>query len=205
MKHQIEFEPALSNFLDESFSNGSGDKPKKTKKTKEPKQKKVKKSKTSSRSDDTYVSRSREGSDREDERGTDADTTSSSGSSKPKLTAEQIQQGVDVATQVGGIVSQLPKNQAKKDLKAVCGRRPLLRKKRANWDKCVAEYNQQKNQAPQQQETNYTPSNNKPEPDEKKFYQKPLFIGGVVLVLAVGGFFAYKKFFNKAPVAVPSV
>lgn len=204
MKHQIEFEPALSNFLDESFSNGSGDKPKKSKKAKEPKQKKVKKSKTSSRSDDTYVGRSREGSNRESERGTDEDTTSSS---KPKLTAEQIQQGVDVATQVGGIVSQLPKNQSKKDLKSVCGRRPLLRKKRAEWDKCAAEYTRSKNQPI---ESKYQPTQSSVETpsdvtDEKKFYQQPLFIGGVVLVLAVGGFFAYKKFFKKTPVAVPSV
>lgn len=60
MKHQIEFEPNISNFLDESFSNLKG-----------------------------------------------------------KFKA---------------------KRKAKKDLKSVCGRRPLSKKKRGDYDKCVAEY-----------------------------------------------------------------
>jgi glucan-binding YG repeat protein len=194
MKHQIEFEPALSNFLDESFSNGSGDKPKKASKPK------TVKPKSSSRTDDTYVGRSRAESGSRD-----IGDGSSGGSSKSKLTAEQIQQGVDIATQVGGAISQLPKNQAKQDLQTACGKKPLLKKNRATWDKCAVEYAKNKNQptesqSQQTQSTNETPTDT----DEKKFYQNPLFIGGVVLVVAVGGFFAY-KYFKKTPVAVPSV
>jgi hypothetical protein len=159
-----QFEPTLSNFLDESFSYfGRG----KTKKVKEPK--------------------------------------ISSGTPKdPKITSDKLQKGADMVTSLGGIISQLPKNQAKQEIKAACGRRPLLKKKRATWDKCAADYIQSKNAPPlQQQDTNQSPqqNNNTPPTDEKKFYQKPLFIVGVSVVVLVGGFLAF-KFFKKTPVQI---
>lgn len=179
MENGIQFEPVLSNFLDESFSNGSGSKPKKTKQPKN----KTSKTKGSSKS---------VGTDSSD------DSDSNSVSSKPKLTAEQIQQGADMAT---NLLSKLKnKNQ---DVKAVCGRRPLLKKNRATWDKCAADYAQSKNVPPPSQDNqSYKNNNDTPPPvEEKKFYQKPLFIISVTLV-AVGGFFAYKKFLKKTQTPV---
>jgi uncharacterized membrane protein len=67
MRYQIEFEPATSNFLDESFANATGKKE-----------------------------------------------------------------------------ARKAKRKARKDLKAVCGRKPLSKKKRADWQKCADEYNANK-------------------------------------------------------------
>ena len=200
MNNNLQFEPTLSNFLDESFSNGSGDKPKKVKKAKEPKPKKEKKSK-SSRSDETYVGRSRSESV---DRGRDDDRGSVESGSKQKLTSEKIQQGVDVATQIGGFASQLPKNQAKQDMKAVCGRRPLLRKNRASWDKCASDYAKNKSEQPSQDNKSQQNYNTSLPTEEKKFYQKPLFIVGVSAVVILGGFFIY-KFTKKTPTPIPVI
>lgn len=182
MTNSVKFEPVLSNFLDESFSNGNGDKSKKQrkpKKQKQPKQKKVK-NKTNDSGDD--------------------------GSVDKKIDADKIQKGVEVA---GQVISQIPKNQAKQELKAACGRKRIFGKAKRAYNECVNEYYKQKNKPKENIETKVQPIETK-EPEqieqqqeEKKFYENPLFLIGVSAVVVFGGIFVYTKFIKKNPSIVP--
>lgn len=79
----------------------------------------------------------------------------------------------------------------RKQLKQVCGRKPLFKKKRVEYDKCVANYNANKsNIAPQPQPTNDKPLAPPPPPDNKK---RNIIIGVVVVALIVGAYVGYKK------------
>lgn len=122
---------------------------------------------------------------------------------------------------------------AKKDMKSVCGRKPLLKKKRGEWDKCVADYmkNKQPTTTPAESSETYkssapptqdysTPRQDYSRPSsdsssdkktEKKFLGMPQTTGIIVTLVAVGviGFVGYKMFFaNKgaaASAAAPAV
>lgn len=114
----------------------------------------------------------------------------------------------------------------KKDMKSVCGRKPLLKKKRGEWDKCVADYmkNKQPTTPPVESSETYKSSSapsqdySRPSSDsssdkktEKKFLGMPQTTGIIVTLVAVGviGFVGYKMFFaNKgaaASAAAPAV
>lgn len=80
----------------------------------------------------------------------------------------------------------------RKALKEVCGRKPLFKKKRVEYDKCVANYNVNKsNTAPQPQPTNDNPLAPPPPPLDNK--KRNIIIGVVVVALIVGAYVGYKK------------
>ena len=140
-----------------------------------------------------------EGEDKTTDTKTGTDTTGT----KPKYDPEKIAQGITAsAGALGSVASTIqafkgdgskPKS-AKRQLKDVCGRKPLLKKKRAEYDKCVVNYNAGNVQrmAQQQQETasTTTQAETTPTPDNKK---RNLIIGVVVVGLLVTAFVGYKK------------
>ena len=114
----------------------------------------------------------------------------------------------------------------KKDMKTVCGRKPLLKKKRGEWDKCVADYMKQKQPTTPPAESSQTYKSSSPQDysqpssdsssdkkTEKKFLGMPQTTGIIVALVAVGviGFVGYKMFFAKkgaaaaTPAATPTV
>jgi len=112
------------------------------------------------------------------------------------------------------------KRTEKRDMKTVCGRKPLLKKKRGTWDKCVADYmkNKQPTSTPVDSSESYkaaqntysSPSDNyseqsdyKNKSDGKKILGMPqkVAIPVIIGVVAIAGFFVYKKFFAKGAVA----
>lgn len=139
--------------------------------------------------------------------------------------AELGQQSAQLTMQIAQQRQQNPNVQKKKELKSVCGRRPLLKKKRGDWDKCVAEYMKSKqpttppaesSQSYKQSEPTYTPpsksSSEKRSDDgnDKKILgmSKSVAIPVIVGVVAIAGFFVYKKFFansSSATIATPVV
>ncbi len=142
-----------------------------------------------------------------------------------------------IATATAGLASTLASRQpntakqaakaVKKENKSVCGRRPLLKKKRATWDKCVADYMKSKNptttpvDSSESYKTEAPPSyspppsdnyNNSSDDKKKKSGDKILgmpknvAIPVIVGVVAIAGFFVYKQFFAKGvAAAAPAV
>ena len=133
---------------------------------------------------------------------------------KPTYDPDKIAQGVTAtAGAIGSVASTVQAFKGdgtkapsrRKALKEVCGRRPLLKKKReGTYDKCVADYNAGKignvvsisptgNRTPETTPTEETPSNNK----------NKIIIGAVVVVaLVVTAFIGYKKgWFGKKSIA----
>ena len=131
------------------------------------------------------------------------------------LTAEQEKQVADGAGQAIGLLGKLfkgkPKTADQQDIKNHCGRKPILKKKRKVWQKCVDDYTAQKNAAvaaasntnnqtpavdyakQQSTTTNTDRTTNKP-----KGLSKPIIIGIVAtsaVTLLVGGYFIYTKYF----------
>jgi len=110
------------------------------------------------------------------------------------------------------------KRSAKKDLKTVCGRKPLLKKKRGTWDKCVAEYMKTKQPTVPPVESSQSYKTSEPSQDYssqdtssksgndgkilgmKQSVAIPVIIG----VVAIAGFFVYKKFFANKGASVPA-
>jgi len=121
---------------------------------------------------------------------------------KPKYDPEKIAQGV---TATAGAISSIgstiqafkgdgtkPKS-ARKQLKDVCGRKPTLKKNRATYDNCVANYNAGnvgQRMAQQTQETAPTQTEGTPPTDNKK---RNMIIGVIVVGLLVTAFVGYKK------------
>lgn len=123
--------------------------------------------------------------------------------------------------------AKLERRERKKDLKTACGskRRPLLKKKRAEWDECVKNYMKEKEpttppaqssegykeSAPLQTSPSTTSGGGGGKKTEKKFLGMPQTTGIIVTLVAVGviGFVGYKMFFaNKgaaASAAAPAV
>lgn len=141
------------------------------------------------------------------------------------ISADTVNAGIGAATSIAGAFTKSDAQKAakaqKKEYKNVCGRRPILKKKRAAWQECVNKYVALKNPAPAPTpDAPTTPDNATSQLDayaaskvssgdgsdgEKKFYQKPLFIGTAVVVVVLGGFLIYTKFIKKAPIAIPTV
>ena len=140
------------------------------------------------------------------------------------VSEETIQAGLGAATALASVAANKQPNVAKqarkatkKENKSVCGRRPLSKKKRAVWQECVNKYTASKNSVASSSIPDSTPSpavdyassrtsNNSDSNNstQKKFYQKPLFIGTAVIVVVLGGFLIYSKFIKKAPIAIPT-
>jgi hypothetical protein len=138
---------------------------------------------------------------------------------------EMVNAGVQATVGLASALASRKPNEAKqasraskKDMKNVCGRRPLLKKKREGWDKCVAEYmktkqptttpaessESYKTSSPSQESSSKTKSDEEP---KKKFLGMPQTTGIIVTVLGVAviGFFGYKMFFaNKGAAAAPA-
>jgi hypothetical protein len=117
---------------------------------------------------------------------------------------QNTQRVSDTLTAVGGAVgsvvsavqsfqdpSKKSGKEFKKQLKAVCGRRPVLKKKRGTYDACVKEF-MQRNYSPSTR-SNTTPT---PQFEEPKNNKVILYVGIGVAVL-VAGFIVYKVKFAK--------
>jgi hypothetical protein len=119
------------------------------------------------------------------------------------VTPEMVQAGLGVTTAVISGVQQKRATQAGQDkiaMRNLCGRKPILgKKKKAEYQKCVSDFmkSKQVSQTPvmppeyyQQQQRMMNPT---PEGDDKIMgMPKGVAIALGVVVLAVGGFFAYK-------------
>ena len=83
----------------------------------------------------------------------------------------------------------------RKALKEVCGRRPILKKKReGTYDKCVADYNLSKNAPVSNNPTTPTSSTtDENKPNEGLSKTKKTIIGLVVVAVIVGAYIGYKK------------
>ena len=122
---------------------------------------------------------------------------------KPKIDPEKLAQGVTATagaiSSVGSTIQAFkgdgskPKSR-RKELKDVCGRKPLLKKNRATYDKCVADYNAGKlgNIAPTNQRISEIPTENTPT-EQPKNNTKKIVIGLVVVGVLVTAFIGYKK------------
>jgi len=142
--------------------------------------------------------------------------------------AETIASIGTTAASLGGALASRQRNTAKdeakqarksqrKDNKSACGKKPLFKRKRAEWDKCVQEYVKTKNPTitPAESSQSYKPQSEqrppKKESDDKILgMSKSVAIPVIVGVVAIAGFFIYKKFFAKSagasspsPSAVP--
>jgi cytoskeletal protein RodZ len=136
------------------------------------------------------------------------------------VSQETIQAGTQATTAVVSALASRQPNAGKqaaraqkKEFKSVCGRKPLSKKKQGAWQDCVNKYTATKSPAASTSiDTNPSPaadygssrtSSGNDGSGEKKFYQKPLFIGTAVVVVVLCGFLLYTKVFKKAPIAVP--
>lgn len=117
---------------------------------------------------------------------------------------EVVSAGVQTAAALAAAAKDRPRNTVKKDLKAVCGRKPLLKKKRAEWDKCASDYMKSKSSESTSSQSSASEAAkyiDEPTKEEKKFLGMPMGVGVTVTVVAVAaiGFFAYKTIFaNKS-------
>jgi len=138
--------------------------------------------------------------------------------------ADAIVQAGTVTAGLATALASRQQNEAKqarksqrKDNKSACGKKPLFKRKRAEWDKCVQEYVKTKNPTitPAESSQSYKPQSEqrppKKESDDKILgMSKSVAIPVIVGVVAIAGFFIYKKFFAKSagasspsPSAVP--
>lgn len=133
----------------------------------------------------------------------DADATADETKTKTKreIDPEKLAQGVtSTASAISSVGSTIqafkgdgtkPKSR-RKQLKEVCGRKPLLKKNRGEYDKCVANYNagntggSTETKAPE----TITQTEDTPPPTDNK---KMIIIGVVVVAVLVTAFVGYKK------------
>jgi hypothetical protein len=116
----------------------------------------------------------------------------------PEKLAQGITAGASALGSVVGTVQAFKGDGTKapsrrKQLKEVCGRKPLLKKKRGEYDKCVANYNAGKIGGvidTTQQDTNTQTDDTPPPPKDNK---KIIIIGVVVVAVLVTAFIGYKK------------
>lgn len=121
----------------------------------------------------------------------DKPTSGGSGGAGQYVNPETVQAGVAATTAIASTIManrNSPAGQSKKELKAVCGRKPLLRKNKAKYQECVNKYLASK----QPVAPAYNPSSDRsvnlpPVADDKILgMPKPLAIGlGVVLAIGV--------------------
>ena len=83
----------------------------------------------------------------------------------------------------------------RKQLKEACGRKPLLKKNRGTYDKCVADYNAGKVGGATNTRASETNTNTNTQTDETppKDNKKMIIIGVVVVAVLVTAFIGYKK------------
>ena len=83
----------------------------------------------------------------------------------------------------------------RKQLKEACGRKPLLRKNRGEYDKCVAKFNASKNSGIETKELidNTSKYDDTPPTEPSKDNKKIIIIGVVVAAVLVTAFVGYKK------------
>jgi hypothetical protein len=131
-----------------------------------------------------------------------ADETANKTKEKREYDPEKIAQGV---TATAGAVSSIGSTiqafkgdgtkapSRRKQLKEVCGRKPLLKKNRAEYDKCVTDYNAGKiggSTNTRATETTTQTEETLPPPKDNK---KMIIIGVVVVAVIVTAFVGYKK------------
>lgn len=124
---------------------------------------------------------------------TDTDTTAT----KPKFDSEKIAQGITAgATALGSVVGTVQALKGdgtkapsrRKSLKEVCGRKPLLKKKReGEYNQCVANFNA--GNIPRTQTT----GDDTPPPPPPTDNKNKIIIGVVVVAVLVTAFVGYKK------------
>lgn len=127
------------------------------------------------------------------------------GGSGSTVSPEMIQAGVTATAGIVSAISNRPKSATQMDLKAACGRKPLLfKKKKIAYQKCVDNYLKTKSAASQPApQPTYTPpasSYKAPsKPEGKKFLGMPMGVGITVAVLATAaiGFGVYKLVLKK--------
>jgi|694.fasta_scaffold50511_5 hypothetical protein len=116
----------------------------------------------------------------------------------PEKLAQGITAGASAVSSVGSTIQAFKSDGTKapskrKQLKEVCGRKPLLKKKRAGeYDKCVANYNAGNTGGStntKTTETNTQTDETPPPKDNKKI----IIIGVVVVAVLVTAFIGYKK------------
>ena len=123
---------------------------------------------------------------------------------KPKIDPEKVAGAITSgASALGSVVAtaQAFKGDGtkapsrRKQLKEVCGRRPILKKKReGTYDKCVADYNLSKNAPVSNNPTTPTQNTtNDDKPNEGLSKTKKTIIGLVVVAVIVGAYIGYKK------------
>jgi hypothetical protein len=116
----------------------------------------------------------------------------------PEKVAGAITSGATAISSVGSTIQAFkgdkPKTPSRrKQLKEVCGRKPLLKKNKPEYDKCVAQYNagttggSTDTKAP---DTDTNTNNNETPPTDNK---KKIIIGVVVVAVIVTAFIGYKK------------
>lgn len=131
--------------------------------------------------------------------GTDAGVTGGTGGTggdgKTKLDPEAV---AGLVTAVGGVASTFLANRdsSKGDLRNRCGRRPLFRKNRGEYDRCKEEYFKElqgggsfKSGMQQQQLPVYTP----PPPPQGMSTTAKVGIALGIVALGVGGYFLWKR------------
>jgi hypothetical protein len=123
---------------------------------------------------------------------------------KPKFDAEKVAGAITAgATAVGSVGTAIdafkgdgskPKSR-RKQLKDVCGRKPLLKKNRVEYDKCVSDYNAGKvgGFVDKRGETEYTDTKKEDETPAKSNTTRNVIIGLVVVGVIVTAFVGYKK------------
>lgn len=109
------------------------------------------------------------------------------------VTDAQIQAGTQLTTSV---ISLINSNPNKQELKAHCGRKPILKKKKAKWQECADNYTKQK----MQQSiitNNRTVTAPAPITPVKSWYATPAGIGVITfsaVALVAGSIILFKKF-----------
>jgi len=131
----------------------------------------------------------------------DANATADETKTKREIDPEKLAQGVtSTASAISSVGSTIqafkgdgtkPKSR-RKQLKEVCGRKPLLKKKRGEYDKCVANYNAGNTGGVNDTKAPETtpPTEDTPPPTDNK---KMIIIGVVVVAVLVTAFVGYKK------------
>jgi hypothetical protein len=122
--------------------------------------------------------------------------------SKPKIDTEKVAQGVTATagaiSSVGSTIQAFKGDGTKapsrrKALKEVCGRKPLLKKNRGTYDKCVADYNAGKIGGATSTKAPETNTNTNTDDTPPANNSKKIIIGVVVVAVIVTAFIGYKK------------
>jgi hypothetical protein len=114
----------------------------------------------------------------------------------PEKVAGAITSGATAISSVGSTIQAFkgdkPKTPSRrKQLKEVCGRKPLLKKKKTEYNQCVAQYNAGTTGGSTDTKAPDTDTNNNETPPTDN--KKKIIIGVVVVAVIVTAFIGYKK------------